>query len=189
MLTATYSLLAIQFEQKNACTILARLRYHLHAIQREKNCLDQPELMLMINQLQQFDQYLHGRKIERHVIPVLCCATDEADLLVEELEMLSLTARRGLTKLQHYLHQCASGGDYRPIFLAAEHYCESMAQRLEKEDESLMYLVIEVLTREDWFALGARFLTEDGEKYTSRSSLPSPVQLTAVISSESTATN
>ncbi len=189
MLTATYSLLAIRFEQKNACTILARLRRYLHSMQREKSCADQPMLVSIFSQLQQFDQYLHARKIERHVIPVLCCATDEADLLVEELEMLSLSAWRSLSTLQHYLHRCACGGDQRPFFSAAEHYCESMAQRLEKEDESLMYFVGEVLTRENWFALGARFLTEDGEKYTSRGGLAPPVQLTAVISGESTATN
>ena len=189
MLTATYSLLAIRFEQKNACTILARLRHYLQSTQRRKESVDQPTLVSMINQLQHFDQYLHARKIERHVIPVLCCSTDEADSLVEELEMLSLSARRSLSTLQHYVRRCVSSGDHKPFFLTAERYCESMHQRLIKEEDSLMSLVGEVLTREDWFALGTRFLTEDGEKYRSRRGMSSLVQLTAVISGESAATS
>ncbi len=188
MLTATYSLLAIRFEQKNAGSILARLRQCLHSIQRKKECVDQPTLVSMIRQLQHFDQYLHARKLERHVIPVLCCATDDADLLVEELEMLSLSARRSLSSLQNYLPRGASGGDHQTFFSAAEHYCESMSRRLAKEDESLMPVVGALLNREDWFALGARFLTEDGEKYTLRSGMP-PVHLTTVIPDESTVTN
>ncbi|MFT5962530.1 MAG: hypothetical protein ACI8WM_002876 [Burkholderiaceae bacterium] len=58
-----------------------------------------------------------------------------------------------------------------------------------KEDESLMPLVGELLTREDWFALGARFLTEDGEKYMSRCDVPLSVRPSAALSGESTTTH
>ncbi|EGF32473.1 hypothetical protein IMCC9480_2446 [Oxalobacteraceae bacterium IMCC9480] len=63
-----------------------------------------------------------------------------------------------------------------------------MLDRLLNEDESLMSLIGEVLTREDWFDLGARFLAEDGDKYLSRRVVPPLVPLASAISGESTAT-
>jgi len=189
MLTATYSLLAIRFEQKNARGLLARLRHYLQAIQRKNARVDQSTLLSMISQLQHFDQHLHARKIEKHVIPVLCCATDEADLLLEELERLSLSARQSLSALQRYVHWCANIGDHQSFFSVAEHYCESISQRLVQEEKSLMSVIGAALTREDWFALGARFLTEDGEKYMLRSGMAPSVPLTAVIFDESTASH
>ena len=189
MLTATYSLLAIRLEQKNACSLLARLRHYLQAMQRKYEYVDPPTLLSMISQLQHFDQHLHARKIEKHVIPVLCCATDEADLLLEELERLSFSARQNLLTLQRYPYRCTTIDDHQSFFLVAEHYCENISQRLVKEEKSLISVVGKALTREDWFALGARFLTEDGKKYMSRSGMASSVPLTAVISDESTAAN
>jgi hypothetical protein len=189
MLTATYSLLAIRFEQKNAFGLLARIRHYLYSTQHGKECVDQSILVAMIGQLQHFELYLHARKIEQHVIPVLCCATDEADSLLEELAMLSFSARRSLSSLQHYLHWGTGGGNHSPFFSAAQQYCDSVFQRLVKEDESLMPLVGELLTREDWFALGARFLTEDGEKYMSRCDVPLSVRPSAALSGESTTTH
>lgn len=186
MLTATYSLLAIRFEQKNACSILVRLRHNLHSNQREKECVGQSMLVSIVSQLQHFDQYLQARKIERHVIPVLCCATSAADLLLAELEMFSLLGRRSLSTLQQYLH-LRTTSDHHPFFSAAECYCDKMCQRLVKEDKLLLPLIGEILTSEDWFALGARFLAEDGERYASRCVVPSPERLAAVMSGEKVA--
>lgn len=189
MLTATYSLLAIRSEQRNASSSLLRLRQGLDATRSGNECIDASTLESLFGQMQQFDGYLHARKIEVHVLPALCCMTDEADLLVDELQMLSLSAGRSLSALQQYLRPCAGSREHHPFFLAAEQYCDTVLQRLSKEDESLMSLIGDVLTGEDWFALGARFLAEDGEKFMSRRELSQLMPLIADVSDESAATN
>ncbi|NDP59524.1 MAG: hypothetical protein GZ090_09225 [Oxalobacteraceae bacterium] len=188
MLTATYSLLAIRSEQKNVCSLLSRLRDYVQSSRRHEACIDARAMASLLSQLQQFDRYFHARKIERHVIPAVCCATTGADLLVDKLEMLSLSARRSLASLQQYV-QAGDADNGHPTFCAvAEQYCDTMLDRLLNEDESLMSLIGEVLTREDWFDLGARFLAEDGDKYLSRRVVPPLVPLASAISGESTAT-
>ncbi|MEB0136575.1 hypothetical protein QN362_14645 [Actimicrobium sp. CCC2.4] len=188
MLTATYSLLAIRSEQKNVCSILARLRGHVQSTRRQEECVDALGLASILSQLQQFDRYFHARKIERYVIPAVCCTTNEADLLVDKLEILSSAARRSLASLQQHVQVSEVTGDHPTFCAVAEQYCDAMLARLVKEEESLMSLIGEVLTREDLFALGARFLADDGNKYTSRRVAPPLVPLAPTMPGERTAT-
>ncbi|GAA4014377.1 hypothetical protein [Actimicrobium antarcticum] len=170
MLTAMYSLVAIRAEQKNVRSILGRLRYHIDSSRRELQATDLSLLELVMRRFFQFDAYCHARKVEVYVIPAIHCDDTAINNLLAELDAFSAAAMGILASLQEHHAEAREQGhvDHHQFFAEAEKYCETISCRLTKEDEHLFPEIGRLLTREDWFALGTQFLSDDGDKYAHR---------------------
>lgn len=165
MLTATYSLVAINTEHENTRHLLSALQHQVQDIWRGFQNVNVELLNEAFDKLFQFDEYFHKRKIELYVIPALRNTSREANRLLEEVEALS---EAGIRLLQAGRSRLANGAhDGRDMFQDICHamllYCDHMFTRLTKEDEELFPLACRQFSVETWFAIAAQFLSEDGE--------------------------
>jgi hemerythrin-like domain-containing protein len=161
MLTATYSLVALSVEQKNArCTLSAVQQYV-----RNNDELDPKGLQSVLQKLSQLEQYCHERKVELYVIPAIRNATHDADPLLDELESLSSRGVDILRSLRHAVGAAIERGNVRieEICQAVELYCNNLLQRLIKEEE-LFNIARRVISIEGWFSIAANFLTYDAQR-------------------------
>lgn len=171
MLTATYSIVAISAEQKKTRTLLVKLQNSIVNAWKNFQESDFAGLEAALHKLAQFDQLFHSRKVEKYVIPAIKNATHVADPLLEELEALSSYCMRILHALPGQVHQAIGQSivKQKEVKKAMELYCSKLQLRLAKEEQELLPLVPKVLSGDEIFELGARFLAEDGEKYQSLS--------------------
>lgn len=167
MLTATYSIVAISAEQKNARKTLARLQQSIRNVWKNFQEIDLASVEIAIHKLTQFDHFFHSRKLERYVIPAIKNATHEIDPLLAELEALSAFCVRILQSLPHQVRQALDQGiaKQKELRRAMELYCSNLHLRLVKEEQELLPLVHQVLSGDEIFELGAQFLADDGKKY------------------------
>ncbi len=177
MLTATYSLVAISAEQKNARSILSTLRQYIHSCWKSLQDLDLVKIEAAFNKLTQFDQYCHARKVEMYVIPAVRGATREVDSLLAELESMSARGIDILRSVQDQLRQAFDQGIVKinELCNAMEVYCDNLFKRLAKEEEELLPMVGRLLTVDEWFPIAAKFLKDDAENLKRRHGLPVPV--------------
>jgi hemerythrin-like domain-containing protein len=165
MLTATYSLVAIANEQSKIRRLLHRVQ---QCIRNAWNSLHEVEpacIESAFNDLTRLDDYCHGRKVEIYLIPAVRSATDEANPLLAELEALSAMGMNILRSVGEQLgHALREGGaSVAEICGSLELYCHKLLKRLAKEEQELVPLVRRVFSIEEWFAIGAKFLSEDGQ--------------------------
>lgn len=182
MLTATYSLVAIAAEQKTTYSILAKLKQYIQGTLDGRQSVDPAALESAIDRLAQFDIYCHSRKVEVYVIPALRSSTEDVDQLLTELESLSAAARRILASLQQRIERAIQWGtaEVNQMCLAMEQYCDKMFRRLAKEEQQLLPVVNQLLSNEEWFSLGAQFLSDDGDRYGHRRVPPPAIPRIAV---------
>jgi nucleotidyltransferase/DNA polymerase involved in DNA repair len=167
MLTATYSVVAISVEQKNARNTLAKLQQSIRTIWKNFQEVDFASIENAIQKLAQFDRFFHSRKLEKYVIPAIKNATHEIDPLLAELDALSAFCVRILQSLPQQVRLAFDQGlaKQKELRRAMELYCSNLQLRLVKEEQLLLPLVHQVLTGEEIFELGTQFLAEDGKKY------------------------
>ena len=163
MLTATYSLVAISTELHSARSALCRLQEHVHACAEGSQELDLPQVVAVLNNLTQFDQYCQSRKVEKFVIPAVRGATNEVDFLLAELESLHVRGLDILCNARLQLRQILGQGmnGLRELCCSLEFYCDNLHQRLAKEEEELLPMVKRLLSIDQWFAIAAQFMSED----------------------------
>ncbi len=163
MLTATYTFVAISAEQKNTRGILSQFRCYIDDCLRRMQKLDSATVQATLNQLTQFDQYCHARKLELYLIPSIRGTAKEIDALLAELELMSTRAVEMLRSVQEKLRHAVDGGidRMRELYGAMENYCDSLLTRLAKEDEELLPLLRRLLPVDEWFPIAAKFLSDE----------------------------
>lgn len=163
MLTTTYTLATISAEQKSARTILSRLRDYIDDYLMRLKKPDLAKLEAALDKLSQFDRYCHARKFEKYLIPSVRGTAREIDALVAELESMSARAVETLRTAREKLRQIADQGidKVRELFRAMDAYCDSLLTRLEKEEQELVPLLDRLLPGDEWFAIGAKFLSSE----------------------------
>lgn len=171
MLTATYSIVAISAEQKRARKLLVKLQQTIVNAWKNFQDSDFAGIEAALHKLALFDQKFHARKVEKYVIPAIKSATHVADPLLDELEALNSYCLRILQTLQAQVHQAIGLGIakqkdvQKEVRTAVDLYCSKLQLRLAKEEQELLPLLPKVLSGDEIFELGARFLEEDGAKY------------------------
>ena len=174
MLTATYSLVAMENEQTRASTILNNTRAMIAAMWGNLPEADLARIETALLGLTRFEQYCHQRKVEKYVIPSVRGASHEIDAIVGDLDSLSSVGIDFLNCAAEQWRMVFERRSTRMVELcgAMEAYCDCLQQRLRKEEEELLPLVRRMLSVEDWFTLAAQFLTDEREP---RGTPPVPV--------------
>lgn len=165
MLTATYAILALSVEQKKAISIFSTLHQYFQSGSANLPGIDPHSLESVLNQIAQFDQSCQRRRVNVYVIPAIQRATKAADALLVELESLSSLGTHILRAALERLRLSVEQGviQIRELCFAMERYCHSLLQRLAKEETELFPLAQRIITSEEWFAIGASFLSRDAK--------------------------
>lgn len=162
MLTATYSLVALVTEQDKARGLLTKAQQSVRNAWQNMQNLE--VLETTIGKLMHFDKFCRARKIEIYLIPALQRTTQEADVLIADLEELSVTGASLLRMARSRLTEDAGRGSacrLNEVWHAMSQYCDHLDARLAKEEKELLPLAHRVFSVEDWFELAAQFLAHD----------------------------
>ncbi|MDB5839292.1 MAG: hypothetical protein JWQ23_1244 [Herminiimonas sp.] len=165
MLTATYSLVTLSIEQKNAHCGLSKLEKSIKNSVSDHAHPDPAMLASAVSRLSRFDEYCHGRRVEVYVIPAIRKATREADSLLDELESLATQAHGLLRKVREGLRMAFEQGMARvnDLCRSMELFCVTLFKRLSK-DEELVRVAQRVISIDEWFVMAADFLHHDAEQ-------------------------
>jgi hemerythrin-like domain-containing protein len=165
MLTYTYSLVTLLVEQKKARKLLTEIRE-----QFVKSICDRERANLYcfeatLDRLIRFDASHHRRNIELYVIPAVQDATREADDLLIELDALSNRSARVLEQVRERMQYLGKYDDreIRELCGAMECYCETLLERLEREQNELFPIAQRVISYEGWFRLASQFISHNEE--------------------------
>jgi hemerythrin-like domain-containing protein len=166
MLTATYSLIAMETEQSNATNFLATTRQTIAALWVNMQDVDSERIQTALAKLTKLDQYFHHRKVEKFVIPAIRGVSSEIDAIIDDVEALTNSK---MNTLNIAAEELKAGLEKRTsqlwdLYDAMEDYCESLQLRLQREQKELLPLVQRVLSVDDWFALAAQFLSDQKEQ-------------------------
>lgn len=185
MLTATYSLVAIRAEQKITRSILNRLREYIRRgwspvsspALTSNDTIDVGALELTLSRISQFDLFVHARKVEVNVFPALRGTSQEFDALAEDLSACSAEGAQILTELYDQLQRVLLQEPVARshLYRAMERFCDAVSRRLALEEERLFPLLDRLLSMDEWFSLGAQFLSDDGNRYSVHRRVPPPV--------------
>ncbi|WP_211463258.1 hemerythrin domain-containing protein [Collimonas silvisoli] len=172
MLTTTYALISLSVEQKRAHKLLSTVQQLFQNSSADRQRTNPAILESVVSQLARLDASCHRRKVEIYVIPAIQKATKEADSLLAELESLSATGLRILESVRKWVRQAFDQGvtEVKELYSSIELYCNNLLQRLVKEEQELLPLAERVISSEEWFAIGAQFLSLYAENKTHQQS-------------------
>ena len=169
MLTATYSIVALELEHKKARWTFSSLQQYVLTSIRHLKTAGGIDIDQLFQRLSQFEQYCRQRRVATFLIPMLRKITREADALLDELEQLSAAGMALMSSLQARFAQAFSQGA-----LAVEELCQSLeaccvnfCQRLSREEE-LVRIAERVMPSEAWFGFAASALSQQSKKLSAK---------------------
>lgn len=173
MLTATYVLLTLSIEQKKERHFISRLLQYVQSIARRPQEIDPVFIESQLKQLTSFAEARHQRKVEACLIPAVRAAEPSCTPLIEDLETLSQRGSAMLNAvyrcLRRAMRRSASQGKF--LCRTVDLYCQNLLKRLDKEEQELLPLAQKVISSEEWFEIGSKFLEHDDDDAASRPEL------------------
>ncbi len=163
MLTGTFALLTLSVEQKNERNFISRILHYLQINVDTPQDIDPVCLQSQLDELTLFAESRHKRKVERCVIPAVRKATDEAKPLLEDLEALSRIGSSMLRFVRRNLRRATecSMEQMARLCRTMQRYCLNLLERLAKEEQHLLPLAQRVISHEEWFYIGTKFMSDD----------------------------
>ncbi|WP_156396481.1 hypothetical protein [Noviherbaspirillum sp. Root189] len=162
MLTATYATIAIATEQDKTRNMLCRLQQYVETAWNSLHNLDLTFIDTAFGKLTQFDRFFRTRKIELYVIPSLRGLSRDAEIVIAELDSISVRAATTLRTISEQITNAVELGSSKAteICHSMQLYCRHLDMRLEKEEKELMPLARRMLSVEQWFSIAAQLLSE-----------------------------
>jgi hypothetical protein len=170
MLTATYSIVALELEQKKVRWTFSSLQNYIRKSIRNFRSAGGIDTVQLVNRISQYEHYCQQRRIAVFLIPVLRKCTHEADALLDELEKLNKASMALVKSLQQKFQLALTSGAAMldELCSSLEQCCLNFYQRLSREEE-LVKIAERVMPNEAWFGLATSLLSQHARK--------SPIQL------------
>lgn len=161
MLTAIYSIVALELEQKKVRWTFSSLQHYIRNSIRHIRSAGGIDTEQLVKRISQFENYCQQRRIAIFLIPVLRKCTHEADGLLDELEKLNKASIALVKSLQQRLQLVITNGAamIEELCASLEQCCLNFYQRLNREEE-LVKLAERVMPNEAWFGLATSFLSQ-----------------------------
>jgi hypothetical protein len=165
MLTATYSIVALELEQKKVRWTFSSLQQYIKNSIRNFRSTGGVDPEQLAQRISQFEQFCQQRRMAVFLIPVLRKCTHEADALLDELEKLNAASTALVKSLQKKLRLALTKGAalIDDICASLEQCCLNFYQRLNREDE-LVKIAERVIPNEVWFGLATSLMSEYARK-------------------------
>lgn len=165
MLTATYTLVALSVEQASMRMGLLTLQKQMRSSLTLQRSLSLSQLEYACENLNRLYDACHWRKIEQYLIPALRQATEKADQLLDELSLLNQNALSAVRQMQAQMDNMSEDSEERvaEVCAAIDTFCESLLERLDKEERELFAIARRAICGDAWFAIANQMLAHDAE--------------------------
>lgn len=173
MLTATYVLLTLSIEQKKERHFISRLLQYVQSSARRPQEIDPVFIESQLQQLASFAEARHQHKLEACLMPAVRAADQNSVALLNDLESLSQRGSAMLNAVYRCLRRAMRRSATHGKFLCktVDLYCQNLLKRLDKEEQELLPLAQKVISSEEWFEIGSKFLAQDDDDAASRPEL------------------
>lgn len=165
MLTATYSIVALELEHKKARWTFSSLQQYIRNSIGHLKSTSVIDVDQLLSRLSQFEQYCQQRRMAIFLIPMLRKITREADAVLDELDKLNAAGIALLRSLQGKLQSAIDQGAslVEDLCSSLEQCCLNFCQRLSREEE-LVKIAERVMPSEAWFGFAAKSLSREARK-------------------------
>jgi hypothetical protein len=165
MLTATYSIVALELEHEKARWTFSSLQQYVLSSIRHLKTAGGIDTEQLFQRLSQFEKYCQQRRIATFLIPMLRKITRETDALLDELEQLSAASMALVNSLRIRLEQAVAQSALfvEELCQSLEACCLNFCQRLSREEE-LVRIAERVMPSEAWFGFAASALAQQSRK-------------------------
>jgi hypothetical protein len=164
MLIATYALSTFSVEQKKERSFIVRIQHTLRSHAGKLQEIDPLRLESDLDRLSRFSQSRHQRRVADCLIPAVRRATRDAEPLLGDLEALRRASSALSLDVRRSLRPAFARGAIKQWCHSTERYCQSLLQRLAKEEQELLPLARRVMSSADWFAVGSTLLSHDARR-------------------------
>jgi hemerythrin-like domain-containing protein len=163
MLTATYTLVALSVEQASVRVSLQSLQKVLYNNFVQQRALTPGQVDYACVALRRLYDACHWRKIEKFLIPAIHHATRDADELLQDLDRLNSAAAEAMGELaERFAGLSVDTADRVAEFCAAvDLFCNSLLQRLAREEQELFPVARSVISGEAWFSIANKMLAHE----------------------------
>ena len=163
MLVSTYAMLAISAEHKKERGYILCIQKYLQEHVEKPQAIDPVWIASQLDELTQFAESRHQRKIEGFLIPAMRKATFDTGPLLADLESLSRVGADLLRSVRQCLRYAFSHDmvQNKLLHCAIDLYFQNLLERLVKEEQELLPLAQRVISSDGWFAIGTMFLAHD----------------------------
>ena len=163
MLTSTYSLIVFGAEQTSIRTKITVLREHIQHALKDVSVIDGKITDNVLTQLNDFHDYVQYRRVDIYLINRMRKMSWHAASLLAELESLGLLSLNILRAVTEKLMQAIERGDVLVGELqeTVELYCGTVLKKIEKEENKLFPMAVQLLTPEDWFQIARQLLSHN----------------------------
>ncbi|WP_432381412.1 hypothetical protein [Duganella sp. P38] len=145
----------------------------MQSIARRPQEIDPVFIESQLKQLTSFAEARHQRKVEACLMPAVRAAEPNCTPLINDLESLSQRGSAMLNAvyrcLRRAMRRSASQGKF--LCKTIDLYCQNLLKRLDKEEQELLPLAQKVISSEEWFEIGSKFLAQDDDDAASRPEL------------------
>jgi hemerythrin-like domain-containing protein len=165
MLVATYAMLVISAEQKKERGYIFCIQKYLQEHVERPQAIDPVWIAAQLDELTQFAESRHQRKVEGFLIPAVRKANFDTGPLLADLESLSRVGGDLLRSVRQCLRYAFSHDVVQNKLLrcAIDLYFQNLLERLVKEEQELLPLAQRVISSDGWFAIGTMFLAHDAK--------------------------
>lgn len=163
MLTSTYSLIVFSEEQTSIRTKIAALRDHIQQVLKDASVIDSKIADSVLTQLNDFHDCVHYRRVDIYLVSRMRKMSWHAASLLAELESLSLLSLNMLRSVTEKMIKTIkrSGAIVAEVQDAVELYCGTLLNKIEKEEQELFPMAVQLLTPEDWFQIARQLLSHN----------------------------
>jgi hemerythrin-like domain-containing protein len=163
MLTATYTLVALSVEQASVRVSLQSLQKVLYSNFVQQCALTAGQVDYACDALRRLYDTCHWRKIEKFLIPAIHRATHDADQLLLELDRLNSAAAEAMGEIaERFAGLSIDSADRVSEFCASvDTFCNSLLQRLAREEQELFPVARTVISGEAWFSIANMMLAHE----------------------------
>ena len=163
MLTATYTLVALSVEQASVRVSLQSLQKVLYSNFVQQRALTTGQVDYACDALRRLYDTCHWRNIEKFLIPAIHRATHDADQLLLELDRLNSAAAEAMGEIaERFAGLSIDSADRVTEFCASvDTFCNSLLQRLAREEQELFPVARSVISGETWFSIANKMLAHE----------------------------
>lgn len=157
MTAMTLAIDIIKDEHKSMGAVLKGLQAHLEAVREGRDKPDYPLFQAMFDYIETIPDRVHHPKEDETLFRLLRLRTQEADVILDELEGQHQVCANLLASVRRAMGAGRESGDLTAFARSLDTYAEFLWEHMRKEEEIVLPLAERHLTSQDWEAIQAAF--------------------------------
>jgi len=152
----------IKDEHASMGAVLKGLQAHLESVREGRDKPDFPLLQAMFDYIEAIPDRVHHPKEDEYLFRFLRMRTNEADVVLDELEGQHGICTTLLSSVRKAMNNYKENGDLDGFDRSLQAYADFLWEHMRKEEKIVLPLAEKYLTNKDWEEIHMAFLANRG---------------------------